>query len=58
MRHFGMEFGFMFLGSHDIKGNRLGYIIYSYSGKIKYTDSTIEKNFFSPGTKLKEGFIT
>jgi hypothetical protein len=28
----------------------------SNSGKINYTDSTVERTF--PGTKLKEGFVT
>lgn len=57
MRCFGMEFGFRFLGSHHIKGSRL-VTSFSYSGKIKYTDSIIEKTFFTPRTKFKEGFIT
>lgn len=39
-------FGFMFLGSHDIKETGTVTSFY-YSGKIKYTDSTLEETIFT-----------
>lgn len=56
MRRFGMEFHFMFLGSHNIKGNRLGYIIFLFWQEKIYRFNYRE--VFFPGTKFKEGFIT
>lgn len=48
----------MFLGSHGIKGNRLGYIIFLFWQDKIYRFNYREDFFFSSGTKLKEGFIT
>lgn len=41
-----MVFGFTFLGSHDIKETGTVTSFY-YSGKIKYTDSTLEETIFT-----------
>lgn len=59
MRYFGTVFGFTFLGSHDVK--ETGTVTsFDYSGKIKYTDSTLEESFFSlelnSGKDLPHGF--
>ena len=52
-------FGFTFLGSHDIKETGMVTSFY-YSGKIKYTDSTLEESFFplelNSGKDLPHGF--
>lgn len=57
MRHFGMKFGFKFLWKPWYRKETGWVTSFSYSGKIKYTDSVIE-TFFSPRAKFKEGFIT